>query len=711
MRLIFFSFFRLRVIMGHHSSERGGNGVRVSRCLDALHGSPKRISLQQILDCRNATSSSCAAGGWLTTALDYMVDATLTWGGLASESGYAYTQKDGKSVKACSKLCSSFLFSLQHSFPPLFLHLSLPPLSLHLSLFPLSLHLSLFPLSLHLFLFPLSLHLFFFPLSLYLSPSPSPVHASLPPSSPGHMQRRRVCSGGGGGSQCGGDGVQLNVIGRHLLDPPQLLGGHVGHAVDVCSQQDENPCAVGTCINDKAGGFFCLCPPGFDQGYRPNGAHTCVPTYNPSYTVIFPIDISCPLVYQLYGLTEEAFLAQNPNLGMGPCKSIPANMAVSVAPPLKGAVYWHGPVRNHPCQHGSEHGTTLKGAVYCALYYSWTENDTFESVADSFWLTVDDFLTLNPGINCTDCTAWNALSVNKQVRCGALKCTAVLGGLADLFWLAVDDFLTLNPGINCTDYTAWNTPTMNQQLCVAKGSGGGDVPTLPMCTTWYTVHSGDTCESIMKDFALNQTTFFSLNPGVGCDSLFASVGGSSLGWSGGGVQVREWQQVCVDAYLVETSGSPTPRSLRELFSTSPLVPSTPSLSFQSSSSSSSFSSSSSSPLSLSTRGLLIPSPSAQPMRGRQLAVSKKRCLAFYSVTRGEFCARIISLKFQNTSPTLPLRLPPRFHSAFPHASTPPSPTLPLRLPPRFHSAFPSASTPRPRASLSVTHCFTPLPPL
>ncbi|CAI5973779.1 unnamed protein product [Closterium sp. NIES-64] len=601
--------------MGHHSSATAGTAAVLSAAAPLPFASPTVLlsfSQPPTQPLRNATSSSCAAGGWLTTALDYMVDATLTWGGLASESGYAYTQKDGKS---CSKLCSSFLFSLQHSFPPLFLHLSLPPLSLHLSLFPLSLHLSLFPLSLHLFLFPLSLHLFFFPLSLYLSPSPSPVHASLPPSSPGHMQRRRVCSGGGGGSQCGGDGVQLNVIGRHLLDPPQLLGGHVGHAgrspqnpcgggtceevmdrfytcscldplfipplfsfppptpplylfpspcpsshslsaswhvqprndIDVCSQQDENPCAVGTCINDKAGGFFCLCPPGFDQGYRPNGAHTCVPTYNPSYTVIFPIDISCPLVYQLYGLTEEAFLAQNPNLGMGPCKSIPANMAVSVAPPLKGAVYcalyYSWTVRNHPCQHGSEHGTTLKGAVYCALYYSWTENDTFESVADSFWLTVDDFLTLNPGINCTDCTAWNALSVNKQVRCGALKCTAVLGGLADLFWLAVDDFLTLNPGINCTDYTAWNTPTMNQQLCVAKGSGGGDVPTLPMCTTWYTVHSGDTCESIMKDFALNQTTFFSLNPGVGCDSLFASVGGSSLGWSGGGVQVREWQQV------------------------------------------------------------------------------------------------------------------------------------------------------------------------
>ncbi|CAI5471820.1 unnamed protein product [Closterium sp. Yama58-4] len=233
---------------------------------------------------------------------------------------------------------------------------------------------------------------------------------------------------------------------------------------DVCSQQDENPCAVGTCINDNAGGFFCLCPPGFDQGYRPNGAHTCVPSKPPyTYTVIFPIDISCPLVYQLYGLTEEAFLAQNPDLGMDHCETIPANTEVMVAPPLMGA-------------------------VHCVLYYSWTASDTCESVADNFWLTVDDLVELNPGINCTD-------------------------------------------------YTAWNAPTVNQQLCVAKGSGGGDVPKLPMCTAWYTVQSGDTCESIMTDFSLNQTAFFSLNPGVGCDSLFASVGGSTFGWSGGGVQV------------------------------------------------------------------------------------------------------------------------------------------------------------------------------
>ncbi|CAI5486221.1 unnamed protein product [Closterium sp. Naga37s-1] len=407
---------------------------------------------------------------------------------------------------------------------------------------------------------------------------------------------------------------------------------------DVCSMQDDNPCAVGTCINDNAGGFFCLCPTGFEQGYRPNGAHTCVPSSHlpelhcllpnrhrlparlphsptlasclspsihlprlspptplptaiyPSYTVSFPIDIDCPLVYQLYGLTEEAFLAQNLQLSIPPntqimehcytipankqnmehCYTIPANTQVSVAPPLMGA-------------------------VHCVLYYSWTSQDTCECVADNFWLTVDDLLALNPGINCTDSTAWNA-------------------------------------------------PCVNQQLCVAKGSGGGgDLPKLPMCMNWYTVQSGDMCESIMKDYALNQTAFFL--------SSFPSMQLCVAKGSGGSDLPK--LPMCTACPL-------KPRSVRELPSTSPLLPSSlssPSSSF--SPSSSSFptrgrllglsTTSHPSPASMPRLPTLIPSHADQPMRGRQLAVTKRRCLAFYSVTRGDFCARIISLKFQNSA--------------------------------------------------------------
>ncbi|CAI5514973.1 unnamed protein product [Closterium sp. Naga37s-1] len=195
--------------------------------------------------------------------------------------------------------------------------------------------------------------------------------------------------------------------------------------------------------------------------------HASQVTSNPSYTVVFPIDIDCPLVYQLYGLTEEAFLAQNPDLSMDHCVTIPKNTEVSVLPPLMGS-------------------------VQCGLFYSWTANDTCK-------------------------------------------------GVASLFSLTVAGLLRLNPGINCTSKTAWNAPTVNQQLCVALGNGAD----LPMCTAWYTVKAGDTCAGIMADHSLNDTTFFALNPGLGCDSLFPSVGGSLFpsfsgsgrGWSGDGVQV------------------------------------------------------------------------------------------------------------------------------------------------------------------------------
>ncbi|CAI7853529.1 unnamed protein product [Closterium sp. NIES-54] len=282
--------------------------------------------------------------------------------------------------------------------------------------------------------------------------------------------------GGGTCEDAGNGGYTCTCLDPLFIAVADKGGAQTCVFADVCSMQDDNPCAVGTCINDNAGGFFCLCPTGFEQGYRPSGAHTCVPTIHPTYTVSFPIDIDCPLVYQLYGLTEENFLAQNLQLNMEHCYTIPANTQVSVAPPLTGAVHcvlncsWtagdlcegvaeetfallnisHDPHLNLPTPHlpptpphstpphtqNMEHCYTipantqvsiappLMGAVHCVLYYSWTANDTCQSLADYFWLTVDDLVTLNPGINCTDSTAWNAPCVNQQVRCSAVRCGA-----------------------------------------------------------------------------------------------------------------------------------------------------------------------------------------------------------------------------------------------------------------------------------------------
>ncbi|CAI5995385.1 unnamed protein product, partial [Closterium sp. NIES-65] len=471
---------------------------------------PQRLSLQQVLDCSYSTSSNCIDGGWLTAAaldymvdatrqwglfpiwlfsmglfpmglfpissncvdggwptaaLDYMVDATRQWGGLAAETPFfPYLQRQSRCVRRKATTIGITGYD-QVDFYGWFGLL----LAVNVSL----------------------------AVNASLAVNTQPTIAFVRGSYPSFQTYTQGIYSDAGCAAAGVVDHSVVVMGYSITADSAFwilrnswggtwgmqgymqmaFEGGVGicgiHSVpalypiiktDVCSLQDDNPCAVGTCINDNAGGFFCLCPPGFDQGYRPNGAHTCVPTSNPSYTVVFPIDIDCPLVYQLYGLTEKAFLAQNPNLSMDHCVTIPKSTYASVLPPLMGS---------------------------CGLFYSWTANDTCK-------------------------------------------------GVASLFSLTVAGLLRLNPGINCTSKTAWNAPTVNQQLCVALGNGAD----LPMCTAWYTVKAGDTCADIMADHSLNDTTFFALNPGLGCDSLFPSVGGSLFpsfsgsgrGWSGDGVQ-------------------------------------------------------------------------------------------------------------------------------------------------------------------------------
>ncbi|CAI5486218.1 unnamed protein product, partial [Closterium sp. Naga37s-1] len=47
--------------------------------------------------------------------------------------------------------------------------------------------------------------------------------------------------------------------------------------MDACGMQASNPCLTGTCINDNAGGYFCLCPPGYVKGSLTLGWDTCTP--------------------------------------------------------------------------------------------------------------------------------------------------------------------------------------------------------------------------------------------------------------------------------------------------------------------------------------------------------------------------------------------------------------------------------------------------
>ncbi|CAI5509401.1 unnamed protein product, partial [Closterium sp. Naga37s-1] len=50
--------------------------------------------------------------------------------------------------------------------------------------------------------------------------------------------------------------------------------------VRVCAMSAANPFQVGTCLDDGAGGYNCLCPAGFVADERPDETPVCVPELN-----------------------------------------------------------------------------------------------------------------------------------------------------------------------------------------------------------------------------------------------------------------------------------------------------------------------------------------------------------------------------------------------------------------------------------------------
>ncbi|KAF7361010.1 hypothetical protein MSAN_01131200 [Mycena sanguinolenta] len=102
--------------------------------------------------------------------------------------------------------------------------------------------------------------------------------------------------------------------------------------------------------------------------------------------------------------------------------------------------------------------------------------------------------------------------------------------------LTVDQLLSYNPSIDCTDLA------IDQVLCLGPGGDGGDGGT---CTQTYTVESGDTCSTIAADVGLTVSQLEALNPSInsGCTNLdvgqvLCVTGGTSGGGGGGGSSVN-----------------------------------------------------------------------------------------------------------------------------------------------------------------------------
>lgn len=82
--------------------------------------------------------------------------------------------------------------------------------------------------------------------------------------------------------------------------------------VAVCTFFLLNPCGPGTCINDRRGSYTCICPSGLEIGSRTDGSPTCVPSsMGLATTYTAQEGDSCYLIHTTFGLTYDAFMAQN----------------------------------------------------------------------------------------------------------------------------------------------------------------------------------------------------------------------------------------------------------------------------------------------------------------------------------------------------------------------------------------------------------------
>ncbi|GJP33181.1 hypothetical protein CLOM_g17742 [Closterium sp. NIES-68] len=231
-----------------------------------------------------------------------------------------------------------------------------------------------------------------------------------------------------------------------------------------CRQLPRNPCAPGVCIDDGDGSYSCLCPsPYFPFSFTSKGPDRCsllrgnavrMPTF------LSPHGLTCPLILNTYGLTQNDFLGQN--------RGFQCRAPIPVGTPIN---------------------VTSRAFSNCTSMYTANYGDTCDSINALFSTQIEP---LNPALSCSD-----------GPRHGQLLCIDF-----DQAWLD-----TGKVNVNC-DHYAYITPTLTPpgaQQPFPYSSGGALISVLP---------SPQSCQALWQTFSIaSPTRFFQLNPGFSCDSL------------------------------------------------------------------------------------------------------------------------------------------------------------------------------------------------
>ncbi|CAI5498243.1 unnamed protein product [Closterium sp. Naga37s-1] len=239
--------------------------------------------------------------------------------------------------------------------------------------------------------------------------------------------------------------------------------------------QIRNPCAVGTCVNDGAGSYSCVCPPGFRQGTTVDGTFSCAPgSTNGTYTVVSPNVKPLVLLLLFHTLFPPSHLISS---------SKPSHLALTQPNPITAISLTCVPPCHQAiaCDSALAVNSVLRVAppttiTPCSVYYTTEQGDTCETLATYFSLAS---------------------------TCPSPECTAA--------------FQVLNPGVDCGTTSSELPP--NQAVCVERRAEMAGL--VALCSQYYFVESAETCESIrnVPDPPLSRVDFYRLNPGIKCSRL------------------------------------------------------------------------------------------------------------------------------------------------------------------------------------------------
>jgi peptidoglycan endopeptidase LytF len=180
--------------------------------------------------------------------------------------------------------------------------------------------------------------------------------------------------------------------------------------------------------------------------------------------------------------------------------------------------------------------STRPPATQCSKGYRIQSGDYCYKIAKKNGLSLEQLLDMNPRLNCTNLRIGSFVCVGrnetrrvsnqfpKQPECKGYKIQSgdYCYKIAQDNGLSLDQFLAMNPGLNCDNLQ------IGTIVCIVSGNSIPKAPpTSPpatnppasSCARRYTVHQGDYCYKIAQLNGLSLDQLLAINPGLNCDNL------------------------------------------------------------------------------------------------------------------------------------------------------------------------------------------------